>query len=80
MTQIKSKHQGVKYLLFFYSIYSCDHCDHKATQNESSTETLQIKTDGVFRDDHVSVQMWSFKSGNCLKVLNPVQGLWQVKR
>ena len=61
MTQIKSKHQGVKYLLFFYSIYSCDHCDHKATQNESSTETLQIKTDGVFRDDHVSVQMWSPK-------------------
>ena len=42
MTQIKSKHQGVKYS-----------CDCKATQkNESSTETFQIKTDGVFMDDH----------------------------
>ena len=26
-------------------------------QHESSTQTFQIKTDGVFMDDHVSVQM-----------------------
>ena len=26
-------------------------------QHESSTQTFQIKTDGVFMDDHVSVQL-----------------------